>query len=120
MLDAERAGTLEKPVHRTAIEVARLAAQAVGLRDTREQLQVDLVRQSPERAIADLVADLEPGSRFQMLRHHPEDLLAHVVAIHRAHVQPIEKGDGWSDALLLVIQRADATVDRRRGRRLAE
>ena len=60
MLDAERARALEEPVHRGAVERAGLAAQAVGLREPREQLEVHLLRQPPERAVADFVAHLEP------------------------------------------------------------
>ena len=60
MLDAERARALEEPVHRRAVELPRLASDAVGLRDAREQLEVDFVREPAERAVADLVAHLEP------------------------------------------------------------
>ena len=63
MLDAERARALEKPVHRGAIEAAGLAAEAVGFRDAREQLEVHFVREPPERAVADFVAHLEPHAR---------------------------------------------------------
>ena len=120
MLDAERSRALEKPVHRGAVEGAGLAAQAIRLGEPREQLEVDLVRQPPERAVAHLVAHLEPRARLQMLRHEADDLLPDVVAVDRPHVEPIEKGERGRDALLLVIHRADAAVDHRGGRRLAE
>ena len=51
VLDAERARALEEPVHRRAIERAG-AAVAVGLREARQQLEVDFLRQAPERAVA--------------------------------------------------------------------
>src|SRR6478735_986831 len=38
MLDAELTGAVEKPVHRRAVEVSGLAAEAVGLRDAGEEL----------------------------------------------------------------------------------
>src|SRR5450755_2086625 len=61
MLDTQRAGALEKPVHRGAVELARLTPFAVGLGDARQQLEIDLVRQTPKGAVADLVAHFEPG-----------------------------------------------------------
>ena len=63
MLDAERARALEEPVHRGAVELSGLAAYAVGLGDARQQLEVDLLREPAERAVADLVAHLEPRAR---------------------------------------------------------
>src|SRR5262245_6634398 len=60
MLDAEPARALEKPVHRRTIELPGLPALAIGFRDTREQLEIDLVRESAKRAVADLIAHLEP------------------------------------------------------------
>ena len=68
----------------------------------------------------DLVLRLEPHARLQVLRRHAEHLRAHVVAVDRVHVQPIEKRRCRRHALLLVIDRPDPTVEERRGRRLAE
>ena len=82
MLDPEGARSLEEPVHRAAIETAGLTAQAVRLGDACEQLQVDLMREPPECAVADLIANLEPRSWLQVLRHDTKDLPAHVVAVH--------------------------------------
>ena len=55
-----------------------------------------------------------------MLRDQPDDLLPHVVAIQRMHVEAIEKCPGRRDALFLVIHRSNAPIDHRRRRRLAE
>ncbi len=55
-----------------------------------------------------------------MLRRHAEHLMPHVVAVDRVDVQPIEKRRGRRDALFLVIDRADAAVEKRGRRRLAE
>src|SRR5207253_609627 len=52
VLDAERPRALEEPVHGRAVEGAG-AAEAIGLRDAGEQLEVDLLREAPERAVAD-------------------------------------------------------------------
>src|SRR5262245_2831630 len=41
MLDAERLGALEKPVHRLAVEYPRLSAEAVGLGKPRQQFEID-------------------------------------------------------------------------------
>src|SRR5207248_510597 len=60
MLDAERPRALEKPVHGRAIELAGLAAETVRFRESREQLQIDFLREPAEGAVPDLVAHLEP------------------------------------------------------------
>ena len=59
-----------------------------------------------------------PG--FRWCATMPEHLRAHVVAVDRVDVQPIEHGRRRRDARLLVIERSDAAVDERRRRRLAE
>ena len=46
VFDAELARAVEKPVHRRAVEVAGLAAEAVGLGEPGEQLEIDLVRRA--------------------------------------------------------------------------
>ena len=56
------------------------AAEAVGARDAREQLQVHLLRQPPERAVAD-VAGLVEHARLQVVRDEADDLAAHVEAV---------------------------------------
>src|SRR5262249_10561117 len=90
VLDPERARAREEPVHRRAIEGAGAAAFAVGLRDARQQLEIDLLRKTPERAVAHLVARLEPGAGLEMLCRDSEHLFADVVAIDRVDVQPVE------------------------------
>src|SRR3954447_20190844 len=118
MLDAERARALDKPVHRGAIEAAGPAPFAIGLRNAREQFQIHLVREAPERAVADFVTHLVPGTRLQMLRGDPEHLFAHVVAVDGVDVQPIEERRRRRHAKLLVVHGADPAVDERGGRRL--
>jgi hypothetical protein len=54
------------------------------------------------------------------MRHQPHDLTAHVVAADRVDVEPIEEPECRLDAGLLVIGRADAPVDERGRRWLAE
>src|SRR5436190_1510147 len=97
MLDAERSRALEKPVHGGAIELAGAAAEAVRLRESCQQLQIDFVREPAECAVSDLVAHLEPHAGFEMLRDHAEHLMPDVVAIDRVNVQSIEKGRGRRD-----------------------
>ena len=58
MLDAERAGRVDEPVHRRAVERAG-APEAVGAGETREQLQVHLLRETTERAVADIAPPCE-------------------------------------------------------------
>ncbi len=95
------------------------APEAVGARETREQLQIHLLRETTERAVAD-VRRLVEHARLQMLGDEADDLPAHVEAVDGVDVQPIEQRLGRLDAGLLVIERADAAVDERRRRRLAE
>src|SRR4029078_10763836 len=72
MLDAERAGSLEKPVHCLAVEGARRSSEAVGLGEPRQQFEVNFLRKAPKGAVADFVAHLEPHAWFQMLCGHAE------------------------------------------------
>src|SRR5206468_12066120 len=67
MLDAERASALQKPVHCLAVECTRLAPKTICLREPREQLEVDLLRESPKRAVADFVTHLEPHAWLEVL-----------------------------------------------------
>src|SRR5207302_1840872 len=78
MLDAERSRAVEKPVHRGAIETAGTPPKAVGLRQPRQQLEIHLLREPPERAVADLAAHLVPGARFQVLGHKSHHLPPHI------------------------------------------
>ena len=59
-----------------------------------------------------------PG--FRCCATMPSTCAPHVVAVDRMDVEPIEKRGGRRDALLLVIDRPDPSVDERRRRRLAE
>ncbi len=79
-----------------------------------------LLRQPTERAVAHLVAHLEPRARLEMMRDEPEHLLADVVAVDRLDIQSIQKRGGGCDALLFVIHRANAAVDDRRRCRFTE
>src|SRR5262249_8527414 len=90
MLDAERSRALEKPIHRRAVELSGPAALAVRLRDACQELEVDLLRETAKRAVADLVAHLVPGPRLQMLRGDPEYVPADVVSVDRVDIQSIE------------------------------
>ena len=118
VLDAERAGAREEPVHRGAVERAG-APQTVSAGEPREQLQVHFLRQPPKCTVADVGSFME-HARLQMMRDESDHLLAHVEAIDRVHVQSIEQADRRRDASLLVIERSDPSVDERRGRRLAK
>src|SRR5207249_7916115 len=102
MLDAKHACALEEPVHGGAVEVAGAAAKTVGLGESREQLQVDFLREPAECAIADFVADLVPHAGFQMLRDHAEHLAADVVPVDGVHVQPVEERRCGRYALVFV------------------
>src|SRR5438093_12731533 len=53
-----------------------------------------------------------------MLRDEPDDLLSHVVAVHRMNVEAIEECVRWRDTLLFMVHRSDPPVDKRRRRRL--
>ena len=88
--------------------------------DPRQQLEVDFLRQPPERAVAHRRRRLEEGQRLQMVRDDAEHLAADVVAAERMHVEPIEQPRGRRDARLFVIHRSDPPVDERGRRRLAE
>ena len=110
---------VDEPVHRRTVESAA-ATLAVGPGDTREQLEIDLLREPPKRAVADRRLRLGEHARLQVMRHQAEDLAAHVVAVDRMHVEPIEQRRRRRDACLLVIERSDPAVDVRRRRGLAE
>src|SRR4051812_2666757 len=111
MLNAERAGAFEEPVHRRAVERARPPPLAIGFRHARQQFEIHLVREAPKRAVADFVAHLEPGSRLEVLRRDPEYLPANVVAFEGVDVEAIEQRGGRRDTLLLVIEGTDAAVE---------
>ncbi len=117
MLDAERTGALDEPVHRRAVERPR-ASEAIRARESREQLQVHLLRETTEGAVAD-VGRFVKHARLEVLRDQADHLLAHVEAVDGVDVEPIEQGIGRLDAGLLVIERADAAIDERGGRRLS-
>src|SRR4030095_4797165 len=105
MLDAKRARSLEKPVHRRAIELARVSAEAVRFRQPCEKLEIDFLRQAAERPLPTFVANLVPGSRLQMMGDEAEYLSPHVVAIDRMHVDPIQKQNCGGQPFLFVIHR---------------
>ena len=119
VLDAERAGAVDEPVHRRTIERAR-SAVAIRAGEADQQLQVDLLRQSPERAVGHRVFRLVERARTQVLGDQPQHLRADVEVVERSHVQAIENPCRRLDALRLVIRRSHPPVDHRRGRRLAE
>src|SRR5262249_54153333 len=52
---ADRARAIEEPVHRGAVERPWIAAEAVGLREARQQLEIHFLRQPAKRAVADVV-----------------------------------------------------------------
>ncbi len=96
------------------------AAQTIGLRDPREQFEVHFLSEAPERAVPDLLADLEPHPGLEVLGDHAEHLRAHVVAVDGLDAKPVQKGSRRRHPLLLVIHRSDPSVDERRGRRLSQ
>ena len=73
MLDAQRTRALEEPIHRGAVERAG-AARAIGLREPRQQLEIDFLREAAEGAVADLVAHLVPHAGLQVMRDDAEHL----------------------------------------------
>ena len=72
MFDAERARALDEPVHRRAVEVPG-PPEAVGAREAREQLEIDLLREPAERAVGD-VRGLVERARLQVMRDESDDL----------------------------------------------
>src|SRR5205814_8416939 len=99
MLDAEESRAVQKPVHRRTIEAARLATEAVGFRDSGQQLQLRFLREPAKGAVADAVARLVPSAGLEMLRDDAQHLLSHVVSVDGMDVQSIEKRRRWRDAL---------------------
>src|SRR5207253_7834682 len=77
-------------------------------------------RESPEGAVADLVAHFVPGARFEVLRDEARYLSAYVVPLDRADVQSIQERERGGHPLFLMIQRPYPSVDHGRRRRLAE
>src|SRR5262245_15722510 len=99
MLDAKRSPALDGPVHRRAVERS-CSSFAVRTRETREQLQVHLLRETTEGAVAD-VRRLVKHARFEMLRDQADHLLAHVEAVDGMDVQSFKQRLGRLDASLL-------------------
>src|SRR4029453_2809160 len=58
--------------------------------------------------------------RFEMVRDDASDLAGHVVSADRVDVEAIEEGCRRRDACLFVIDRSDASVDKRRRQRLSK
>src|SRR6266487_663682 len=86
MLDAERSRPLEEPVHRRTVKLSWSPAETVRSGEPRKQFEVDFLGEPAERAIADLVADLEPRPGLQMVRDQTSDLPPHVVSIDRPDI----------------------------------
>ena len=59
-------------------------------------------------------------ARLEVIGNEPDDLSAHVEAVDTLHIQPIEKRQRRLDAGLLMINRSNPPVDKRRRRRLAK
>ena len=87
MLDAERAGSRQEPVHCGAVECAG-ASETVGAREAREQFQVDLLRETAKRAVSDVGGFVEHAG-LQVVRDEADHLTPHVEAVDRVDVQPI-------------------------------
>src|SRR5262249_16896640 len=120
VLDAKLPCAIEEPVHRTAVEASRLAAETVRLRKTGEQFQIHRPREPTECAVADVFAHLVPRAGLEMLRGQPCHLTADVVAVDRVHVETIEQRHRWRDALFFVIERSYPAIRKLRRRRFAE
>ncbi len=115
-----RRARVQKPIHGVAVEAARGAAETVGFRQPREQFEVHFLSETPERAVADLLADLEPHSRLQVLGDQAEHLRANVVAVDRLDAKAVQKRCRRRHPLLLVIHRSDSSIKECRGRRLPQ
>src|SRR5262245_65467341 len=114
MFDAKTASAGHEPIHRGTVEGAR-STEAVGARQTRQQLQVDLLCKPAKGAIADVCRFVE-HSRLQVMCHESHDVTPHIEAVDRMHVQSIKQADSGRNACLFVIERTDATVDEGGGR----
>ncbi len=119
VLHAQLARALDEPVHRGTVEAAATPV-AIRPRQPREQLQVHLQGEPAERAVPDRGLGLAEHARLQVIRDDPEHFAAHIVPLERMDGQAIQQRRGRPDACLFVIERADAAVDDRSGRRLAQ
>ena len=118
MLDAESASSRQEPVHGGAVETSG-APQAVGTGHSRQELEVDLLCEPSKCAVADVLC-LVQHSRFQVVGHQSNHLLAHVEAVDGVNVQAIEQAQRRRDAGLFVIERANPSIDEGGCWRLAE
>ena len=101
MLDAERARAVDEPVHRRAVERSGSAA-AVGAREARQQLEIDPLRETAERAVADASRGLVKHARLAGAGDEAEHLRAHVVAVDRVDVErSSSRGAGSTPACLM-------------------
>src|SRR5688572_13681761 len=88
VLDSEVACSSEEPVHRRTVEIAG-AAPAVGPCEPCEQLEVNLLCEAAERAIAHLFS-LAEHAWFQVVRDESHDLRADVEPVDGVNVEPVE------------------------------
>src|SRR5262245_34547759 len=89
MLDAQRACAFQEPVHRRTIKVSG-SAKTVGFGESRQQLEVDLLRETTERTVANDGRFAE-HAWFEVIRHESDDLRSHVEAVDAVHVQAIQQ-----------------------------
>src|ERR1043165_2884161 len=68
-----------------------VAPERISLRDSIQQIEFALARQSSKRAVANLVSLLKELAGLQMIAHQHNYLGAHVVPIQRVNIQSIEK-----------------------------
>ena len=74
------AGAIEKPVHRRAVEVTG-SPEAIGFRETREQLEIGFLCETTERAVSELLPFPVEHSGLQMVRDEAEHLAANVLPV---------------------------------------
>ena len=74
VFDAEGAGAGRGTTYIAEQSNSPVRPSAVGAREPRQQLEVHLLREPAERAVAHLVAHLVPHARLQVMRGQPEDL----------------------------------------------
>src|SRR5262245_21611120 len=86
VLHSECLRSLEKPLNAGAIERAG-AAGAIGARKADQQLDIDLLRKSPEGAVTHGVPRFVERHRPEMFGDDAEDLLADVETINAVDIQ---------------------------------
>src|ERR1043166_765372 len=97
-----------------------VAPERISLRDSIQQIEFTLARQSSKRAVANFVSLLKELAGLQMIAHQRNYLGAHVVPIQRVNIQSIEKALSRRNSGFFVFAGSNPPLDKGSRSRFAE